>query len=199
MVEDLIDTYGVYLVYLRRDTRYRCSCWQENTEEIDRAHPDGGGTGCKVYVEKRKALRYKAMATTQKEYAIPDTLIGLLPQYGFYFYFKRGAWPRALDRILAVEWNVKQDDVLQMGRVTNLLDVHEIQSADAITYTEGVAVAHECAVHNLEGTHELYEEWLRTADFTWSPRIMEDAMFEVAGDELPILGSEPPSTGSYGS
>jgi hypothetical protein len=198
MVEDLIDTYGVYVVYLRRDTRYRCTCWQENTEEIDRTHSDCWGTGYKVYVEKHRALRHKVMPTTQKEYAIPPTILGLLQQQGLYFYMKRGAWPKALDRILYVEWNVGQEDVPQMGRVTRLVDTNEINSSEPITYERGVSVAHECAAHSVEGTHELYEEWLRTADFTWSPQVVENALYEVTG-ELPVLGSEPPSTGAYGN
>lgn len=105
-ISKLLDEYGHNVVYIRRDERFRCSCYIERSGEPKPDCPKCFGTGNVVQVEKVKTRRTIS--------SVPETLIGLnkiqepgivVPK-AYTYYLEHDVIPKDNDYILEVIWDV---------------------------------------------------------------------------------------------
>jgi hypothetical protein len=103
---NVLSEYGHDVVYIRRDTRFRCTCYSERSGESSNPNcPLCFGTAFRVSLEKVK--------TRRKISSVPETLIGLkntqntgnLSPTAFVYYFQYFTLPVEGDLILEVDWN----------------------------------------------------------------------------------------------
>lgn len=104
---DFLEKYAHEVVYIRRDTRFRCECYVERSGESSDHCPKCFGTGYKVSIEKVRTRRNIA--------AVPESLVGInqLQQYGknapkaYVYYLEYDKDPRDNDLILEVIWDTQ--------------------------------------------------------------------------------------------
>lgn len=104
-IKETLDKYGHYVVYIRRDERFRCECYVERSGESKADCPKCFGTGFVVSVEK--------VLTRRTISSVPETLIGVnqLNQAGrvapkaYTYYFEHDIVPKQSDLILEVIWD----------------------------------------------------------------------------------------------
>jgi hypothetical protein len=191
--ENVLKQYGKYLVYIRRDTRIRCSCWSDNSREGDPRHPTCLGTGYKITIERYLGLVQVSMPNTQQEYASAHTPIGVLTQSGTILFFPRETWPNTGDKVIEVEWDVSKSQVLNRGRVARLLDSYALQNIDRISSVDGEIIAHKCATHSEDMQYTWLEDQLKSKDFTWDPANEDGILYSLSS--YPFAWSYPPSSG----
>ncbi|UYX56220.1 hypothetical protein M3Y14_33760 (plasmid) [Bacillus thuringiensis] len=104
----VLDKYGHSIVYVRRNSHFRCECYIERSGEPNANCSKCFGTGYEVKIEKK--------LTRRKEASIPETLIGVnqLQPYGAFapkaytYYLDHLSKPEKNDLILEVVWNEKE-------------------------------------------------------------------------------------------
>lgn len=107
-ISDLFDEYSHPVVYVRRDERFRCSCYVERSGEPSPDCPRCFGTGNVVQLEKIRTRRTIS--------SVPETLIGVnkLQEAGkvsptaYVYYLEFDIEPKDNDYILEVEWDDNQ-------------------------------------------------------------------------------------------
>lgn len=121
-IHDILTTYGHYVVYVRRDTRFRCPCYIERSGEATVDCPLCFGTSYHVEISKLRTRRTIS--------SVPETLIGVnkMMQAGrvaptaYVYYFEHHTNPVENDLILEVVW----DETGKPIRITNKLLVSAI-------------------------------------------------------------------------
>lgn len=104
-IKETLQKYGHYIVYIRRDERFRCSCYIERSGEATADCPLCFGTGFVVNVEKVLVRRTIS--------SIPETLVGanqlnqagLVSPKAYTYYFEHDMKPKKNDLILEVIWD----------------------------------------------------------------------------------------------
>jgi hypothetical protein len=175
----VIDKYGKYIVYIRRDARIKCSCWNDNTQEADLRHELCFGTGRKIYIEKQLAILEVVDTTLDQLFQARPEPIGIMAYTGYVAFLKRNAWPSMLDKLYEVEWDVNKDRVINMGRVSRLADAYTVQQVTRVRCQDGEIIAHRCATHTEDVEYHWIEDLLRKADFTWNPANIDGVLYEV--------------------
>jgi hypothetical protein len=104
-IKDTLTKYGHHIVYIRRDERFRCTCYVERSGESEADCPLCFGTGFKVSPEKVLVRRTIS--------SIPETLAGTntvqqagsLAAKAYTYYFEHDIKPKQSDIILEVIWD----------------------------------------------------------------------------------------------
>jgi hypothetical protein len=104
-IAQLFDQYSHNVVYIRRDTRFRCECFVERSGEPSPSCPKCFGTGNVVAIEP--------MRTRRQISSVPETLIGVnqlqaagrLAPKAYVYYLEHDKKPQANDLILEVIWD----------------------------------------------------------------------------------------------
>lgn len=104
----VLSQYGHKIIYVRRNTRFRCECYIERSGEANANCAKCFGTGYEVSIEK--------VLTRRKEASIPETLIGVnqLQPYGSFapkaytYYLDHLSSPSKSDLLLEVIWSEKE-------------------------------------------------------------------------------------------
>lgn len=104
-IKKLMDEYSHDLAYIRRDTRFRCTCYSERSGEASANCEQCFGTSYVVSIEKRRARRQIA--------SVPESLIGVnklqsagrLSPTAYVYYFEHDLKPTVDDIILEVIWD----------------------------------------------------------------------------------------------
>lgn len=103
----LFDEYSHNIVYVRRDERFRCDCYNERSGEPSADCHKCFGTGYAVQLEKVRTRRNIS--------AVPETLIGTnklkevgnLAPTAYVYYLEHDVQPKQDDYILEVIWSSK--------------------------------------------------------------------------------------------
>lgn len=103
--KETLQKYGHHIVYIRRDERFRCSCYIERSGEATADCPLCFGTSFVVNVEKVLVRRTIS--------SIPETLAGanqlnqagLVSPKAYTYYFEYDIKPKKSDLILEVIWD----------------------------------------------------------------------------------------------
>jgi|SRR5579875_466171 len=102
---ETLQKWGHYVIYIRRDLRFRCPCFIERSGEASEHCPKCFGTGYRVTIEKH--------LTRQHPNSVPLSLSGLdrstpygniVPNANVY-YFDYTVEPKSGDLIIEVDWN----------------------------------------------------------------------------------------------
>jgi len=102
--DKIIETYGYPVLVVRQSKKLRCSCWNEKTQEADRACPACFGLGWNPIVEKHEARG--------EDTSVPETL-GRLTQSGTFgnigvhsrkWFMRPEAEVVSKDYVVDVEW-----------------------------------------------------------------------------------------------
>ena len=176
---NLLDRFGRYSIYVRRDDRFLCSCWNPDTKEADPHHTLCLGTGHKIQVERFLSILQISMPAIQQEFAQTPSPIGIMGPIGTVIFLERGAWPRVNDLIFEVEWDCERDSVLNYGRVARLVDSYTLQSIDRISDSKGEIIVHKCYSHTIDSSYQWYEDALKDIDFTWDPQRISGILYDV--------------------
>lgn len=104
-IKKLFDEYSHDIVYVKRDTRFRCECYVERSGEASPSCEKCFGTGYHVEVTRVRTRRQIS--------SVPETLIGLnqLQAVGrfspkaYVYYLEHDVKPVANDLILEVIWD----------------------------------------------------------------------------------------------
>jgi hypothetical protein len=129
-LNNFITEYSTWVVYLRRDTRFRCPvCFDADTQEGKSLCPRCYGTGYKT-VPERVPVR---IARPRALGYVPDTgtPYGHMSNYEFVAYFQREYYPEKNDKIVEVSWNVAQSYIQTLGQVAKVLHVYNIDEMEA--------------------------------------------------------------------
>lgn len=105
LLASFLEEYGHDIVYVRRDTRFHCSCYSDRSKEAQPNCPKCFGTGYHVTLETYKARRQIS--------SIPETHVGARELHGagsvtvkgYTYYLEYKAFPKSGDLILEVEWD----------------------------------------------------------------------------------------------
>jgi len=100
----LFDQYAHDIVYVRRDTRFRCTCYSERSGEATSDCPKCFGTSYVVTLQKAR--------TRRKISAVPESLpnnnmsatFGNVVPKQYVYYFEYDVSPKENDLILEVVW-----------------------------------------------------------------------------------------------
>ena len=194
-----LSKYGKYFLYLRKDPRIHCSCWNDDTKEGDPHHETCFGLGSPVRVERQLVLAQVAAPLILQQTAQLPTPLGLIENRGMLLFFQREVWPRPEDLVCEVEWDVSSEDVTSSGRLAHLLEIYIIQSLERISDEHGEIIAHRAAAHSRPAQFAWLESLLREIEFTWTPSPPEaGAAWEITNVDTPLQGMNPPSSGKYG-
>lgn len=133
-INSILDDHPRWFLYVRRDLRFPCSCFDPATKEGNSEHMECLGTGYKISLAKfksREVVRGRANALSNSDSLLAP---GFLLDYPQTFYCKRELYPKELDRIVSVEWDVDNkyiakrgtpiriDIVSQIGLVNNMME-----------------------------------------------------------------------------
>lgn len=105
-IKGLLDEYGHDIIYIRRDTRFRCECYVERSGESSPECPLCYGTGYVVEIQKKRARRQVS--------TVPETLVGVNQTHKagrftpmtYTYYLEHFDEPKEEDLILEVIWDV---------------------------------------------------------------------------------------------
>lgn len=104
-LSNFLEKYGHYVIYIRRDMRYRCECYSErNGGQAYFDCPKCFGTGYIVTIEKIKTRRNIS--------SVPESLVrsrksyepGQVAAKAYVYYMEHHVKPKEGDLILEVEW-----------------------------------------------------------------------------------------------
>jgi len=146
-MEKVIRKYGHFIVYVRADKNFYCSCWEEHMKEADPLCNICYGTGYKVKLQR---MRVRSRIVTVFE-TLPglkyNSPAGNFTPKAFVYYFMEKHHPKAEDLILEVEW----DENKKVKRIT---DKHRITVADPKFGDDGVTAFYQVYVSHEEGSSE---------------------------------------------
>lgn len=105
-LKEFLDLYAHDIIYIRRDTRFRCECYVERSGETAPDCPKCFGTGYVVQIEKQRTRRNIG--------TVPESLVGInqLAQVGrfvpkaYVYYLEHNVKPEENDLILEVIWDI---------------------------------------------------------------------------------------------
>jgi hypothetical protein len=129
-VKKILENYGHYVLYLRRDLRLKCDCYQENAETADPNCPLCFGTGYKVSIEKILARRQSSSNNS----TVPNNLLnqsaGKFYNNPMIYYLPYQVNPKNGDLIIEVKWmNQKATGIKEKHFITNVQDKRGINGS----------------------------------------------------------------------
>ena len=146
-IESVIRKYGHFIVYVRADKNFYCSCWNEHTKEADPMCSICYGAGYKVRLER---LRVRSRIVTVFE-TLPglkyNSPAGNTTPKAFVYYFMKKHKPKADDIILEVIWDKNK-------KVSKITDKHRITVADPKFADNGETAFYQVYVTYEEGSIE---------------------------------------------
>jgi hypothetical protein len=101
----LFDQYSHNVVYIRRDTRFRCDCYSERSGEARSDCPKCFGTSYVVLIEKQRTRRNIVSVPETNINVRRSTEFGILTPKAYTYYFEHHVNPSDGDLILEVEWD----------------------------------------------------------------------------------------------
>ncbi|WP_067924175.1 hypothetical protein [Alicyclobacillus shizuokensis] len=105
IIGQLFDRFSYKIVYVRRNRKFKCTCYSERSGEGDPSCPKCFGTGNVVTIE--------TVRTRRRFQTIPETLpgagkytsAGTFSIQAYVYYFEAGTNPQMGDLILEVDWD----------------------------------------------------------------------------------------------
>lgn len=128
--DTVINQYGHDVVYVKRDERFRCSCYSERSGGAKANCSKCFGTGFKISLKKIKTRRNQA--------AIPETMSGatslesggIIRSVHYVYYIKSEVTPSHRDLILEVEW--------KDSKISKIIEKHFVSSAQGKKGEDGL-------------------------------------------------------------
>lgn len=157
--DKLVDAHHMWMIYVRRDMRYPCDCYNPETLESDFICTECYGTNYKVSLHKVKARKMIAGRVQRLGRAAETTQPGILGEYDAVVYLKRCVYPKQSDRILIVEWDRPLSQVPILGKPIRLKEIYRIGVAKDDTEDEVSFFTTYC--ENLIFDFNLMEQQLR--------------------------------------
>lgn len=101
-----LDDYGYPIIYVRRDLRFRCSCYSERSGESSNPNcPKCFGTSYAVQVERIRSRRSASQIPETKAGARNSGDGGEIHVSAYVYYMEYNIEPKTGDLIMEVEWN----------------------------------------------------------------------------------------------
>lgn len=119
---NIIEKYGHYIIYVRRDTRFKCKCYIEKNGEADPHCPECLGLGNPVQLEFIKARRKVNYSSGQLSGLDKHFDNGIQIAEEYTYYLKAEDEPKELDMILEV-------DIDESRKVKKVLEKNLISTA----------------------------------------------------------------------
>jgi len=125
--EFILREWGYPILLLRQDTRVRCSCWNEKTQEADVSCPICFGLGYAPIVEKH-TVRDEDVTITN---TTSQNTFGEIAIPGRYYYVKHDMAVREGDLIFDVDWTEQGRPVYKGG------GIYEVNHIDPQRFNRG--------------------------------------------------------------
>lgn len=150
--ENWLTNHGRWIIYARADRRFKCKCFDDQTQASGGAGQDGGapipgddecllcfGTGYLTTLERMKSyVAYDIRKTYSTRSGLAPAYVGEVDTSGAIIYLRGGSFPQKLDLVFEVEWDLPYRLVNQRGTPTRLIRAWEIMNpAPAILGSEG--------------------------------------------------------------
>ncbi len=104
-LDNILKKYGYDLIYIRRDKRFKCSCYSERSSgQTSSSCNKCFGTGYKVAIEKIRSRRKIAPLTESLVRAGRNYEIGNVSGTAFLYFIQHDVKPKKGDILLEVEW-----------------------------------------------------------------------------------------------
>jgi hypothetical protein len=103
-ISRLFDQASHNIVYVRRDLRFRCTCYSERSGEARSDCPICFGTSYHVKIEKHRARRHPNSVPLTLSGVNQETPAGNLIPKAYVYYLEHTAQATENDLILEVEW-----------------------------------------------------------------------------------------------
>jgi len=105
-IKELFDTYAHNMVYIRRDERFRCTCYIERSGEPSPSCPKCFGTSYVVQIERQRTRRNLSSIPESMSRANDVQQAGIITPTTYVYYLEHDVKPKANDYILEVIWDV---------------------------------------------------------------------------------------------
>lgn len=150
--EEWLTNHGRWIVYARADRRFKCACFDDQTQASGGSDQDGGtpipgndacplcfGTGFMTTLERMKAyVAYDIRKNYTTRSGIAPAYVGEVDTSGAILYVRGGSLPQKLDLVFEVEWDLPYHIVGPKGTPTRLIRAWEVMNpAPAILGSEG--------------------------------------------------------------
>lgn len=121
----ILDKYGHPVLVVRQDKKLRCSCWNEKTQESDRACPRCYGLGWNPVVEKHVARMEDSMSAQTLGRMGATAGFGQISVPSRSYYVNSQAKVKTKDLIVDVDWTASGKPVYNGGGIYEVSYVDE--------------------------------------------------------------------------
>jgi hypothetical protein len=124
--ESLIKDHAMWLIYVRRDMRFTCPCFNTRTKQGDPNHAECFGTGRKITIEKIPSrVVFNPMQTRAEGEA--NYSAGWMGFFSAHIYTARNTYPKLGDYYLESEWTGSWENIAHSGWPININQAWEVK------------------------------------------------------------------------
>lgn len=147
--ERILQDFGYNVLIVREDTKVRCSCWSEKTQESPRSCPVCFGLGTVPKIEKHTTRMQDASVPISYPGMSKRTEIGDMAVPGLAYFFKHDVRLSIGDLIVEVDWSSSNKPTYEGGYISSVSHIDNKrwrggQSAYQKAYTEDEPFQKEC-------------------------------------------------------
>lgn len=155
----------MWLVYIRRDTRYPSpSSYDPTTLSPDTDDQSTFGMGYQVQYEKHAVRRVIRAGTAQS----PMEEFGYLAKFRTVIYTPRYYYPKSKDIYIEVEWDQEPPLIEQYGKPIRIINAYQVDEAIAFEDSEVTFFGCGCDTYNF--TSGDLEKWMLELGQIWTPK-----------------------------